>query len=78
MGSLNNGVLEITNCYAVNYEFVDNVLVFCWNCGILYQNQEGVSFNETMKQLYSTANKSEVILGWQDGFVSVHTQVLND
>ena len=36
MGSLNNGVLEITNCYAVNYEFVDNVLVFCWNCGISY------------------------------------------
>lgn len=27
MGSLNNGVLEITNCYGVNYEFADGEIV---------------------------------------------------
>lgn len=27
MGSLNNGVLEITNCYGVNYEFTEGEIV---------------------------------------------------
>lgn len=27
MGYLNNGTLEITNCYGVNYEFVDGEIV---------------------------------------------------
>ena len=31
MGSLNNGVLEITNCYGVNYEFVDGEIVVSEN-----------------------------------------------
>ncbi|CBK25028.2 uncharacterized protein [Blastocystis hominis] len=56
MGSLNNGVLEITNCYGVNYEFADGEIVV--------DNKEAMAFNEKMKQLYAISNKSEVVLGW--------------
>lgn len=64
MGSLNNGVLEITNCYGVNYEFTEGEIVVDV-CGAYFQNKEAMAFNEKMKQLYGISNKSEVVLGWQ-------------
>ncbi|KAK8828686.1 hypothetical protein WA577_000168 [Blastocystis sp. JDR] len=53
MGSIINGTLEITNCYSVNYDLEGNEIT-----------DEQKQFNEGLAKLYSTANKSEQIIGW--------------
>lgn len=62
MGTINNGVLEITTCFAVAYTFDEKGLA-----------ADGIKFNETLSLLYSTANKSDVVLGW---FATVKSPVV--